>query len=159
MRNPWAATHLDSSLSRPTVRIATTDGVDDTLHARDVPGWRYQFPAWSPDGTKVAAIRESGAFVTVDVFDADPAAGGQPTTIYKSDQRPAFYLFWAPDSRHVSFLTSEPNPDDIALRIAPVDASAPAEVVPGGSPVLLGLRQFLRTHAPHGEHRLEGIPR
>ena len=72
--------------------------------------------------------------MTVDVFDADPAAGGQPTTIYKSDERPAFYLYWAPDSRHVTFLTSEPNPDDIALRIAPADASAPSEIVRAAAP-------------------------
>ena len=39
--------------------IATTDGVDETLHARDVPGYEYQFPAWSPDGTRVAAIGRS----------------------------------------------------------------------------------------------------
>jgi hypothetical protein len=114
--------------------IATTDGVDETLHVRDVPGYDYQFPAWSPDGTKVAAIGRSGAFVTVDVFDADPEAGGQPTTIYESDDRPAFYLYWAPDSRHVTFLTSEPNPDDIALRIAPADASAPSEIVRAAAP-------------------------
>ena len=114
--------------------IATTDGADETLHVRDVPGWHYRFPAWSPDGTRVAAIGQSGDFVTVDVFDADPAAGGQPTTIYKSDERPAFYLYWAPDSRHVTFLTSEPNPDDIALRIAPADASAPSEIVRAAAP-------------------------
>ena len=114
--------------------IATTDGADEILHARDVPGYRYQFPAWSPDGTRVAAIGRSGDIVTVDVFDADPAAGGEPTTIYESDERPAFYLYWAPDSRHVTFLTTEPNPDDIALRIAPADASAPAEIVRAAAP-------------------------
>jgi TolB protein len=114
--------------------IATTDGVDETLHARDVPGYRYQFPAWSPDGTRVAAIGRSGGVATVDVFDADPAAGGGPTTIYESDERPAFYLYWAPDGRHVTFLTTEPNPDDIALRIAPADASAPAEIVRADAP-------------------------
>jgi TolB protein len=114
--------------------IATTDGVDETLHVRDVPGYRYQFPAWSPDGTRVAAIGRSGGVVTVDVFNADPAAGGAPTTIYESDERPAFYLYWTPDSRHVTFLTTEPNPDDIALRIAPADASAPAEIVRAAAP-------------------------
>ena len=114
--------------------IATTDGADETLHAHDVPGYRYQFPAWSPDGTQVAAIGRSGDIVTVDVFDADPAAGGEPTTIYESDERPAFYLYWSPDSRHVTFLTTEPNPDDIALRIAPADASGPAEIVRAAAP-------------------------
>ena len=34
----------------------------------------------------------------------------------------------------MTFLTSEPNPDDIALRIAPADASAPAEIVRAAAP-------------------------
>ena len=135
--------------------IATTDGADETLHVRDVPGYRYQFPAWSPDGTRVAAIGRSGDIVTVDVFDADPAAGGEPTTIYESDDRPAFYLYWAPDSRHVTFLTTEPNPDDIALRIAPADASAPAEIVRAAAPFYWDFvdssRLILHTGSPESE--------
>ena len=135
--------------------IATTDGADETLHVRDVPGYRYQFPAWSPDGTRVAAIGRSGDIVTVDVFDADPAAGGEPTTIYESDERPAFYLYWAPDSRHVTFLTTEPNPDDIALRIAPADASAPAEIVRAAAPFYWDFvdssRLILHTGSPESE--------
>jgi TolB protein len=95
---------------------------------------RYQFPAWSPDGTLVAAIGRLDNTVTVDVFNADPAASGLPRRIYESVERPPFYLYWAPDSRHVTFLTTEPSPDDIALRIAPADGSSPSEIVRAAAP-------------------------
>jgi TolB protein len=115
--------------------IATTDGLGEVLTDGEAPGYRYQFPAWSPDGSQVAAIGRSGAIVTVDVFDADPAAPALPRRIYESSQRPPFYLYWTPDSRFVTFLTAEPTPDDIALRIAPADASAPDEVVRAAAPL------------------------
>ena len=65
-------------------------------------------PSWSPDGTLVAEIGRMDNTVTVDVFNADPAASDLPRRIYESIERPAFYLYWAPDSRHVTFLTTEP---------------------------------------------------
>ena len=134
MRSPWAAARRDSSWSRPTAgsRPLTVSMTRCTPTAFRV--MTTSSPPGPPTGRGWPRSENPGAFVTVDVFDADPAAGGQPTTIYKSDERPAFYLYWAPDSRHVSFLTSEPNPDDIALRIAPADASAPAEVVRAAAP-------------------------
>jgi TolB protein len=115
--------------------VTTTDAFGAARHALDSPGMRYQFPAWSPDGTQVAAIGRLDNTVTVDVFDADPAASGMPRRIYESADRPAFYLYWTPDSRHVTFLTTEPDPDGIALRIAPADGSEPSEIVRAAAPL------------------------
>jgi TolB protein len=115
--------------------VTTIDPFGTARHAFDSPGLRYQFPAWSPDGTQVAAIGRLDNTVTVDVFDADPAAIGLPRRIYESTERPAFYLYWAPDSRHVTFLTTEPDPDGIALRIAPADASESSEIVRAAAPL------------------------
>jgi TolB protein len=115
--------------------VTTTDGFGTTRHALHGSEVRYQFPAWSPDGTKVAAIGRLDNIVTVDVFDADPAASALPRRIYESAERPAFYLYWAPDSQHVTFLTTEPNPDGIALRIAPADGSGPSEIVRAAAPL------------------------
>jgi TolB protein len=115
--------------------VTTIDPFGTARHAFDSPGMRYQFPAWSPDGTQVAAIGRLDNTVTVDVFDADPAAIGLPRRIYESTERPAFYLYWAPDSRHVTFLTTEPDPDGIALRIAPADASESSEIVRAAAPL------------------------
>ena len=116
--------------------VTTTDAFGTGRHDFDSAGLRYQFPAWSPDGTQVAAIgRRVDNVVTVDVFNADPAASGLPRRIYESADRPAFYLYWTPDSRHVTFLTTEPAPDGIALRIAPADASGPSQVVRAAAPL------------------------
>ncbi|HEU5205175.1 MAG TPA: hypothetical protein VFU17_12845 [Candidatus Limnocylindrales bacterium] len=115
--------------------VTTTDPFGTARHTFDSPGVRYQFPAWSPDGTQIAAIGRLDNTVTVDVFDADPAAIGLPRRIYESTDRPAFYLYWTPDSRHVTFLTTEPDPDGIALRIAPADASGPSEIVRAAAPL------------------------
>jgi TolB protein len=115
--------------------VTTIDASGTGRHAFDSGGMRYQFPAWSPDGTQVAAIGRLDNLVTVDVFNADPAASGLPRRIYESTQRPAFYLYWTPDSRHVTFLTTEPAPDNIALRIAPADASGPSEIVRAAAPL------------------------
>ena len=115
--------------------VTLTDPFGTGRHAFDSEGMLYQFPAWSPDGTQVAAIGRLDNLVTVDVFNADPNASGLPRRIYESTQRPPFYLYWAPDSRHVTFLTTEPAPENIALRIAPSDASGPSDIVRAASPL------------------------
>ena len=56
-----------------------------------------------------------------------------PAVVYQSPDRPPFYLYWAPDSRRLTFLTTEPN--GLALRLAPADASAPAAIIRSGSPM------------------------
>src|SRR5215212_9903954 len=100
-----------------------------------VPDTAFQFPAWSPDGSRIAAPVThpdgAGAVLVLDVRDA--ATQSEPKTLYASPDRPPFYLSWAPDGNHVAFLTSEP--DSIALRTAPADASNPARVVRVGSPM------------------------
>jgi TolB protein len=114
--------------------IATMDGLGEALHRQSVPGVQFQFPAWSPDGTRFAGIGRQGNSVSVMVFDADPASTRLPITIYESAERLAFYLYWSPDSRSVTFLTTAPNPGDIALRLAPADGSAAARTVREAAP-------------------------
>jgi TolB protein len=95
----------------------------------------FQFPAWSPDGTQIAAIGNgpdgSGVYVVRARAPSDPPA--EPVLIYESADRPPFYLYWTPDSRQVSFLTTEP--DGLALRIAPADGSGSAYVARAGAPM------------------------
>jgi TolB protein len=85
------------------------------------------FPVWSPDGSKIAAIRQ-GAESTILIFDALRAGSGEsiePKVIYRSSDIGPFYLSWTPDSRSVSFLAEES--DGLSLRIAPADGSAPLD--------------------------------
>ena len=134
--------------STPTVpRIALVDA-DGALRSIDAdggslvgypaPGVIFQFPAWSPDGTRIAAIGTDDGNAGIYVFAAatDAANGSEasaPTIVYRSPDHPAFYLYWAPDSGALAFLTTEP--DGIALRHAPADARAPDTIVRNGAPM------------------------
>ena len=71
-----------------------------------------QFPAWSPDGSAIAAIARKprishggGAIVIYDVAQGQTS----PREVYQSDLQIPFYLYWSPDSRYLSFLASHPR--------------------------------------------------
>lgn len=73
----------------------------------------YQFPAWSPDGKSIAAIgrKVRGASQgegTVYIHDTEH---GDIITrdLYSSNSEIPFYLYWSPDSRYISFLTTHPK--------------------------------------------------
>jgi len=109
----------DGSLS-----LVDASGRSIGLSAPDTMIW---FPAWSPDGTRIAAIR-TGTEKAILVFDATAAASGQPVepiVIFRSATLGAFYLSWTPDGRNVSFLAEET--DGLSLRVAPADGSAPLD--------------------------------
>jgi TolB protein len=116
--------------------LATTDAGGGTVIPYSVPGVRFEFPAWSPDGTQVAAIGQGGDGFGVYVFAAPATSGtgaaGDPRVVYRSSDHPPFYLYWAPDSRQLTFLTTEPG--GIALRVAPADGSADATTIRTGAP-------------------------
>jgi TolB protein len=111
--------------------LATVDATGGSRIAFGAPGGAAQFPAWSPDGTRIAATRSTGGGGgSVDVFTtSEPSAVSE---VYSSASRPPFYLSWSPDGGHVTFLTTEP--DGIALRVAPADASSDATLVGLGAP-------------------------
>jgi len=115
--------------------LTTTDQSGGSVVGYGDPGLAFSFPAWSPDGSRIAVLGQGTGESGVYVFavHAPGAASVDPVIVYRSADRPPFYLYWAPDSRRLTFLTTEP--DGIALRLAPADASAPAVVVRAGSPM------------------------
>ena len=66
----------------PDGRLGTVapDGADTRLLSGT--GWRFQFPAWSPDGRQIAAIGSNGEQGAVRVFSDEPAA--KETEVYGS---------------------------------------------------------------------------
>jgi TolB protein len=97
------------------------------------------FPAWSPDGTRIAAIRADPAGNSILVYDAGQAASGQPVepvVILRSSAVEPFYLSWTPNSRSVSFLAAETS--GLSLRIAPADGSAPLDGSGAGAKLQTG---------------------
>lgn len=115
--------------------LATTDDQGVSVIPYAMPGVTFQFPAWSPDGSHIAAVGASSKGGGIYVFAARAAADppSDPVVIYQSADRRPFYLYWTPDSKQVTFLTTEP--DGLALRIAPADASAAAATVRAGAPM------------------------
>ena len=119
--------------------LTTMDDRGGSLVPHPVDGVRFVFPAWSPDGTRIAAIGGATSDGGVYVFQAradgfaDPTTVTPPAAIYRSPDRPPFYVYWTPDSRQVTFLTTEP--EGLAMRVAPADASVQAAIVQEGSPL------------------------
>jgi len=99
----------------------------------------FAFPAWSPDGSKLAAIRTDAMGAAILVFDAKRALDGEPVVprvIFRNATIGPFYLAWTPDGRSVSFLADEP--DGLSLRLAPADGSAPLDGSAPGSKIRSG---------------------
>lgn len=67
----------------------------------------FQFPAWSPDNSRLAVIgsEQDG----VGVYVIPDQSGSELQTLYYSESQPPFYLYWSPDSSRVSFLANHPS--------------------------------------------------
>jgi hypothetical protein len=99
----------------------------------------FGFPTWSPDGSKIAAVRSSTTDNSLVVLDTTGAMANGPTSpveIFSKRGVEPFYLYWSPDGQAVSFLASDA--DGLSLRIAPADGSAPLDGSGPGSIVRTG---------------------
>ena len=117
-------------------RLTTSDPAGHASAPLGIAGVSYSFPAWSPEGDRIAVIGDDAGTGVVHVFGIGPdgSAPGGPIAVYDSVDRPPFYLSWSPDGTRLTFLTTEPD-GGIALRVAPADASAPAQLVRQGAPM------------------------
>ncbi len=137
--------------SKGSIAVVRADG---TLWMVDVGGrmtpfadaqqGNYGFPAWSPDGSKLASIRTTATGGAIAVFDLGAAGSGaamppEPKVIFQSTTVDPFYLSWSPDGKQVSFLANDAG--SLALRIAAADGSSvldgtgPGAVIRTGSPL------------------------
>jgi TolB protein len=128
---------------------------DDDLYVTDRNGQNVErlvaveegtslgYPTWSPDGRRVAylAQRQTSRGVESGLY-AVSTQGDTPTPLYASVNSPPFYLYWSPDSQHISFLTQEDA--GLALRLASADGSGDARVLERGAP-------FYWSWSPGGE--------
>ena len=97
----------------------------------------FRFPAFSPDGTSLAAIGATQTSSSVVVFDVrsgvDEVDRESPRTVYSSPDRGVIYASWAPDGRRLGFLTG--GPGTLALRIGDIDDVGPARIVTEAQPL------------------------
>lgn len=93
-------------------------------------GASYQFPAWAPDSSRIAAVGmdggEGGVYVWAD--EANAPRGD----LFSSSMRPPIYLYWSPDSRQVSFLANDRS--GLGLWLAAADGASPARQIANGQP-------------------------
>ncbi len=157
----WLFTIRSEPTAPPSVSPATglvavvdADGGLATMddHGRSIvhygdPGITFGFPAWSPDGTRIAAVGQGPTDTAIYVFTVARAGSGgagaggtgsiaQSTVVYRSPDHLPFYLYWTPDGRWLSFLTNEPA--GIALRVAAADGTGPPAVGDGAGVIRIG---------------------
>ena len=112
-----------------------------SLITYDVPEIQFGFPAWSPDGSRIAVVGTGPDDTAVYVFDVpreQPTGPAHPAVIYRSAQTPPFYVYWLPSGLGVGMLASEDT--GISLRFVPADGSLPLDgsgpgIIRQGSPL------------------------
>ena len=64
----------------------------------------YQFPAWSQDGTLIAAVGNEGSRGVIDVFK--DTTSEEARRVFSNTQERPFYMYWSPDAKTISFLAN-----------------------------------------------------
>lgn len=99
---------------------------DANLDPRDNETGRvYQYPTWAPDGRRLAFVGLSASTLTdtqATLYTASPD-GKERLSAFTSQNYFPFYLYWAPDSTRVAFLSSDPGGLGMALIVAAADGS------------------------------------
>ncbi|MCC7103585.1 MAG: PD40 domain-containing protein [Chloroflexi bacterium] len=111
-------------------RLSTIPGETGSIVGQRLARW----PAWSPDGSKLAfmrAERTASGDDTSAVFIVDGDAS--PTRVFESRSEPPIYLSWAPDSGHISILTG--GEQSLTLRMVSLDDQGTPVVVAQGNPL------------------------
>ena len=103
-------------------------------------GDSYAWPTWSPDGSKIAVSRlsASGREVGLSVQVVDLATGGMSPAYVNELPAPVadgtpHYVYWAPDSRQLSFLA--PTPEGLTLFVRDLESDDEAGSVAVGAPL------------------------
>jgi TolB protein len=101
----------------------------------------FQFPAWSPDASRIATIGRNRLKSGVFVFDFDafgPSDPGPEQTAYESARNFPIYLYWSPDSQYVSFIAMRGGEQSMGLHLASADKST---MKTGAQPQLIATGQ------------------
>ncbi len=99
------------------VWLVSPDGTE--LRSITNDGRGYQFPTWAPDGLRLAFIGPNEK--NAPSLYISPTGSSDPVIVFNRRQSAPFYLYWAPDSNSITFLTQETS----GLAMRQVDTRAP----------------------------------
>lgn len=97
-------------------QLAVKQGVLSDVKAVTAPGERYEYPRWSPDGSKISYTREG--FEGLYVMSADGAEARQ----LSNDLGAGYQHKWSPDSREILFRSTRPVQSEEAPRLHTIKA-------------------------------------
>jgi TolB protein len=122
-----------------TGSLSLVDSTGRSTVLSDGNGVAFGFPAWSPDGSRIAVVAAGANDTSISVYAVGTGAAAPspgPVVIHRSATIRPFYLYWAPGGGTVSFLADEGN--GLALRTAPADGSGPLDGSGRGSVIRRG---------------------
>jgi TolB protein len=106
-------------------RRVLTLASDDTL---------FQFPAWAPDGRRLAVVGSGFAGGAIYVLEDVARTGAlDEREVYSSADNTPFYLYWSPDSQNLAFLANHSR-NTIGLNVVPGDGTADSRLLATGAP-------------------------
>ena len=92
--------------------------------------YAYQFPSWSPDDSRIAAVGTSG--VAGGVFVMSDSAEAEPTAVFTARFTPIYHS-WSPDSQKISLIANHPR--GFGLYIVPADSAGEPQLLATGQPL------------------------
>jgi Tol biopolymer transport system component len=112
----------------------------------------YTSPAWSPDG-KLVAFARTTLNGSSEVTDASLLTAGRDgrnlTRVLSGSRLRPFYLYWAPDSRTVSLLSSVQGQTSLELGLAPAGVEGGYRSLDQGAPYYWDWRADSRSIVVH----------
>ncbi len=116
------------------VETISPSGDDRRVLTREDNSMLFQFPAWSPDGRRLAVIgsRLTGGGVYV-LPDAPGGSDLSASQVYFSASETPIYLFWSPDSAKLAFLANQAR-DGTGLMVIDSAGARESRLLATGAP-------------------------